>query len=191
MVDCQCSQNPSASTVKNPMSDLIVSTCLFLETLHHTRNLYHPPCHLPTTTVTQYRCADNVKPDDILNYFDISYHIVCIVFNNTRNLLDPFSITAYHSLTISVYHTLLHLQHLFRIPFTLPWPSASMYSRVVDDGFPVSTKHRCVDSEKAHVKFNTFDRFSPLNFAWHRVTYIIHHILYRQRVLHNTGEPTM
>ena len=61
----------------------------------------------------------------------------------------------------------------FRVQFTLAWPSWSTYSRVVDDGFPVSTKQRCVDSEKSHVKLNTFGRFSPLYFISHLVMYIM------------------
>ena len=60
-----------------------------------------------------------------------------------------------------------------RVQFTLASPSWSTYSRVVDDGFPVSTKQRCVDSEKSHVKLNTFGRFSPLYFISHLVMYIM------------------
>ena len=65
------------------------------------------------------------------------------------------------------------IQGRFRVQFTLAWPSWSTWSRVVDDGFPVSTKQRCVDSEKSHVKLNTFGRFSPLHLISHLVMYIM------------------
>ena len=61
----------------------------------------------------------------------------------------------------------------YRVQFTFAWPSRSTYRRVVDDGFWVSMKQRCVDSENSHVRFNTFGRFSPLYFISHLVLYII------------------
>ena len=62
---------------------------------------------------------------------------------------------------------------IFRVQFTLDWPSWSTYSPVADDGFQVSRKQRCADTEKFHVKPNTFGRFCPLYFISHVVMYII------------------
>ena len=79
----------------------------------------------------------------------------------------------------------------FCVQFTLHWPSWSTYSRVVDDGFPVSTKQWCVDSEKSHVRPNTIDGFSPQYFISHLVIYTIYPVTCRLREAHNKGASTM
>ena len=95
---------------------------------------------------------------------------------------------------VSVLHT--HLHHniffrVFRVQFALAWPSWSSYSRVVDDGFPVLTKHRCVDSEQSHIRLSTFDRFSSLFFISHFVIYNINHAIFWLRESRNKGASTM
>ena len=52
MMNFQYRQNAGASTVKNHMSDIIVSTGLLLYILHHTAQPISLLCPLPTTRVT-------------------------------------------------------------------------------------------------------------------------------------------
>ena len=79
----------------------------------------------------------------------------------------------------------------FRVHFALAWPSWSTYNRVVDDGIPMSIKHRRVDSQKSHVRLNTFDRCGPLYFISHLVIYTIYHVIFRLRESHSNCASTM
>ena len=116
--------------------------------------------------------------------------------------------TASYSIICATYYIPFRVQHtirwpstcciltyifqvFFRVQFTFDWPSWSTYSRVVDDRIPVSTKHRCVDSEKSHVTLNTFDMFGPLYFIPHIVIYTIYHVVFRLRESHSNGASTM
>ena len=143
-------------------------------------------CHvvISITSVTQYLRVDNENIHDIFNLFDISYHKDCIIFHNIRDVLDPFSSTAFADCQ-RVPCSTLSSRSFFE------YNSGSTYSRVVDDGFPVSTKYRCVDSEKQHVRLNTVHRFIPVHYASHFIIYIICHFLYRIRESHNTRASTM
>ena len=51
----------------------------------------------------------NESRHDILKSIEMSYHNNCIIFHNIRYLSDPYPSTAYHSLTVCVLHTYLHL----------------------------------------------------------------------------------
>ena len=55
----------------------------------------------------------------------------------------------------------------------------------------MTTKQRYVDSEKCHVRLNTFDRVSRLHFISHLIIYTIYHVIFRLPESHHNGASTM
>ena len=113
--------------------------------------------------------------------YSIIYAIYSFLFRELHTIRWP------PSCCILTYISMI----FFRVQFTIAWPSWSTYSRVVDDGFPESSKHRRVHSEKFHVRLNTFDIYSPVHFILYLVIYTIYHVVYWLRKSHNNGASTM
>ena len=80
---------------KTPCQTQYIRQVFFWTLCIKPHNLCHLPRPLPTTRVTQYRRVGSENPDDILNFFGISYHKDCIIFNSMRDVQDSYSSTAF------------------------------------------------------------------------------------------------